>query len=188
MSRNTKLLAGCVGILLLCVCACGITFVAAPTVLFGLLGSSGAGVSEDPTKARQVATAMADYTLPPGYIERASADFLVAKLVVITSANDDGMAIVMGQAAGMSRADLEKTMRDQLSQRAEIQMRQVGTEQVTIKGKPAQMNLYESAGGEGVRQGVVGFDGKNGQVVLMFFGQEGTWDQQAITRFLASIR
>ncbi|MBI5878641.1 MAG: hypothetical protein HZB53_13410 [Chloroflexi bacterium] len=191
MSRNMKLFLGCGCLLVvMCACACIAVFVGGPMML-------ASAFSSDTAKARQVGAQIADYKLPAGLSEQLSMDLVVVKMVVIARLDSSGPTppmYMMMQAQGMDRDQIEQQMKQaiqqQLQNNADIQFTQVGTQQVTIKGKPSTMTIYEGRSNDAglVRQAVVSFEGKGGTVVLMILDSTATWNQAEINGFLGSIR
>jgi hypothetical protein len=183
-----KLLLGCGCLLVLCACACVAAFVGGPLMLASAFNT-------DSAKARQTGAQIADYILPAGYSEQFSLDLSVVKMVVIGPAGNSDAFYVMMQAPGVGRDQIEAQMRQIMQQQnrntGDVQYRQVGTQAVTIKGKPATMTIFEgtnSDSGELIRQGIVSFDGKGGTVVLMVVSPANAWNEAQINQFLASIR
>ncbi len=187
MSRNMKLVLGCGCLVLLCACACVGVFIGGPIML-------ASSFSADSAKARQTGAQIADYTLPAGYSEQFSMDLFVVKMVVIGRADNGGTYYFMMQAPGMSRDQIEAQMRQAVQQQfkntGDVQFTQVGTQAVTIKGKPATLTIFEGKNSDGdlIRQAIASFDGKGGTVVFMALGPANEWDTAQITQFLSSIR
>jgi hypothetical protein len=183
-----KLVLGCGCLLVLCACACVAAFIGGPLML-------ASSFNMDSAKAKQTGAQMADYSLPAGFSEQVSFDFSVVKMVVIGEGDNGGTFFVMMQAPGLGRDQIEAQMRQAFEQQnrnaGNVQYKQVGTQTVTIKGKPAVMTIFEgtnSGTGELMRQGIVSFDGKGGTVVLMIVSPANQWDAGPTSQFLGSIR
>ncbi len=189
MSRNAKIALIVIGSLaVVCVAVCAAGFFLLPTLARNL-------VSDNPANAKQVASEIADYTLPPGYAERMGMNFLVYKMVMIAPEQDasSGMFIMlMGtQAAGVDQADMERQMQQSFQQqfgRNGSRMEVVGQERVTIRGKETTITIAESDASPKMRQAIGAFEGKNGLVVVMLMGSANDWDDGLMREFLSSIR
>jgi len=66
----------------------------------------------------------------------------------------------------------------------------VGTQQMTVRGQPTTLRLFEGTdeNGRKIRQVVCGFSGKSGDLLMAMVASQDTWDQAMVDRFLQSIR
>jgi hypothetical protein len=192
MSRNTKLILGVLGtIVLLGVCAC--------VLMLFALREAGEVVSEsvkiDPTEAVALAADIADFELPPGYELGAMDFFGFYKAVIASSESSDKPVIALVQMP--SEAEIEQ---EEFKQAVERQLAREGYEQLTwepvdeitsqIRGEEVNFIVYQGSdeSGGSFRRIYSGFPGKDGLVFLMIMGPTDGWDQAEVEAFIRSIR
>lgn len=144
----------------------------------------------------QAAHRFVDYDLPPNYQELtvlAWQDQYVA--VIIAHRERPGDMIFMG---GVTEGIIdveewriryeESLSREMADRRYDTQL--TGTQQVTIRGQPTTLRLFEGTdeSGRRVRQVVCAFSGKSGDMLLGIVAGRDTWDQSMVDSFLQSIR
>jgi hypothetical protein len=80
-------------------------------------------------------------------------------------------------------------MQNRREENFELEMREVGETNVTIRGQEVSLTVSEgnNRDGDPYRSMVGMFDGADGQVLLTISGRTSNWDQAAIDAFLASI-
>lgn len=196
MSRGVKITLVVVAVLLALCCVGG---VAAFLIGGRLLGQAAQqAFVEDPEQAAQIGHEIADYVLPPGYHEMGAMNALIFKMVFIgpQSRSSDMMIFALMQypiGSDVDQEEMQRQMRqavEQQSRRRNMQMRVVGTRQVTIKGQPVTLVISEGSSSEGqmFRQVWGMFPGKGGTAMIMAMGAQDSWDQAALDKFLASIK
>ncbi len=192
MSRNTKIVIGIAGSLLL-LCAC------AGFIALGALGSLGMtvarNVSTSPVKVQELAGNIADFQLPANY--SAEASFALGGYSFVSYAPGDGHShIQMVQAPASVQVD--QTTLEQYAQQANpnvrrdrySQVRTVGQTQATIRGQTVTLVISEGTNrdGELYRTMTGVFQGKGGPTLLSVESPVSTWDQAEVDSFIASIR
>lgn len=178
------------GALLFCLCA-----VATTVFLFGRIGKRvEQGMKTDPVGAAEAGHAIADYTLPPGYQEEMSMDFLLYTMVFIDDESSDSLSgdqplIVLAQfRAGANQQQIRQAMEQQGGQRG-FSMKIVDTKKMTIRGKEVEVVTLEGSDelGNTMRQVITTFPGKSGNAMLMIMGDPKNWDKEEIDAFIESI-
>jgi hypothetical protein len=201
MSRNTKIILGIVGgLILLCICA----------VVGGLVALRYGGeaiarnlTTDDPAAAAAAAGEMVDYTLPAGYQEQASVNILVGQMVMIhdgTNLEDtSGRPVILFLQLSIPsgtvdpdqmRAQMQQSMRQSM-QRNDFELQLVDQQDTTIRGQDVTLFIYEGENGDGLRIRQVMsdmFEGKSGSLFLLMTGAVDAWDQAEIDAFISSIR
>ena len=200
MSKNTKIVIGIViGIVVLCFCIC--------IGIWGAFLITGKAISEstlveNSDEAQTLAHNIVDYDLPPGYRELGAFDIGIFKMVIINGEGTDTynvsspviiiaeipISLVMGEEEMIRQiqSNMEKSMGNQ-----RFEMVLVDEKPVTIRGQEVTLFTYEGTSDRGtaMKQVVTSiFDGKNGSVMLMIFGEEAGWDQAEVDAFINSIR
>ncbi len=194
MSRNTKIVLLIVSSLLLscaCVCLAGILMV--PRMMSGV--ASGLQTPENrASQAHQVGAQIADYVLPPGYIEEMGMDLFFEKILMLGPADEYGPAIMLLQmnVPTASREQLEEQMRQAFASQYSGGgiYEPAGEHTVTVKGQPLILTVSETddSGGYKMRHAQGIFQGKGGIVMVMVMGDVEEWDWKLIDDFLTSIR
>jgi hypothetical protein len=198
MNRNTK----------------QILIILAAAVVFCIVGGAaalgGAGlifnqfqdnVSSDPEKVRQMANGFMNYQLPDGYSEQMGMDFIIYKMVLISSSLDDiGNKPVVKPIIFVAHFESDELSAEQMTEQMQksveqqsgssgLKLKVVDTRDVTINGNEAVLTVSEgsTAGGTAVRQWVSAFPGKTGFIIVMIQGPIESWDDAIFDEFLASI-
>lgn len=187
MSRNAKIALIVVGALaVICLGICGVGYFALQRI-----GTNFA----NPASAKQVGSEIADYTLPPGYTEKAGMNLLVYKMVMIAPEEQTGRGMFImllgAQAAGVNQEQMERQMQQSFQQQygqQDSRMQVIGQEHYTIRGKETTFTIAESDASPKMRQAIGVFDGKNGFVMVMGMGAASQWDDSVLREFLSSIR
>jgi hypothetical protein len=191
VSNTRKWLIG-IGIVgILCVIACG--------VMFLLLRQAGSQIAQsiktDPTGVAQVSARIADFDLPPNYVQAAGASILIYDFVMYEPADHiPGMTIMLMQfktGTAYSTQQMQQALERQSGQSSGT-MKVVSSYKTTIRGQPSTVVIEESTSnyqaGFVLRQLETTFQGKGGTVMLMMTGETDTWDQSLADKFIASIR
>lgn len=195
MSRNTK---NILTILIVALVFCIIGVVAAIGGVGLVADKLKANVASDPAKVKEMANGFVNYELPAGYAETMGFNFLVYKMVLISS---DGSAastkpIIFLANFESSQGMTPEEMTTQMQKSIEQQNGQKGanfkvteTRTVTIDGKEESLVVSEGDGSNGrtVRQWVTTFPGKTGLVIVMIQGSTSEWDDALYNEFLSSL-
>jgi hypothetical protein len=182
-----------VGVILgFCVC------VAVVVVLAGgaLLNKAKDLIITDPAQVKSIAGEIADYKLPPGYVEQMGMDFGVSRFVVIMNDSPDVDPIIMlmgfdasGTSAEQMQEQLQRTLEQQTGSSG-ITWDKTEERQMTIRGQDVKVVVRDGHDGAGnlVRQLAATFEGKTDQALVMIQGRVDHWDEEMINDFLASIQ
>ncbi|MBN1538452.1 MAG: hypothetical protein JW908_17080 [Anaerolineales bacterium] len=200
MSKNTKIILGVVGgIIILCMCVCVGSWAA---LKIGGTSLAETMAKDDPAEAAEIAHAMLDYTLPPGYQEKIALNFFAIKMVLIYPSNADlnnasQMVIMMAEFPSGLIAS-EENMRNELQQQMNQKMgnRNWKMELIDeipriIRGQEVTLLVFEGVdeNGKAMKQIMsTTFEGKSGKIMLWMAGSKAGWDQPAVDRFINSIR
>ena len=190
MSRNAKIALGIVGAVLLLCCVGAVA-----TTLLGrfVLNRS---IATEPEKAAQIGDEIADYDVPAGYSERLAMSLGTIEWVAIApDTGTTGATIMLMQFLSnlsdpeQMRRQMEQSLEQQSSNR-NIEMVEVGQEEVTIKGETVTLIIREGTdeNGNTLRQVSGVSTGKKGPAMIMIMGDTDRWDQDAVDEFINSIR
>ena len=189
MSRNAKIVVIIVGTVVAMCCMYGVASILLAPKFFEN------SFAQNPQKAREVASQIADYKLPMSYSEGFSMDLFTTKMVMIAGPSSRGLTFMFMQFAtpGASREQLEAQMRQSFQQQFQTgtgTMTQVGTQEVIIKGQRVTFTIFESTASSDrlrIRQETGVFPGKGGTAMLMISGLTSEWDDGLVGDFLNSI-
>ncbi len=177
---------------LLCCCA-----VIVAVLVFRQMGKTiQEGVKTDPASASKAAHEIVDYTLPDGYQEQMTMNFMIYTFVMITPTSDvtNEPIIMLAQfQAGVDEKQMEQQIRQSFEQQSgrngmTLELKEV--KKMTIRGEERQVAIYEGtdSNGTSMRQLVASFPGKNGTAMLIVMGSPSNWDSDKIDKFIESIQ
>jgi len=192
MSTNTKRLLIIMGI------AAVFCLVAVAAAIGGaslLVNRFKDSVVTDPAKIQQMAHEFVNYELPPDYEEQMGMDFMVYKMILITSPEPTSKPMIFlaqFQAENSTPEQMAEQMRqsvEQQSGRNGLKLKVVETRNVTINGKETLLTVSEGPDktGAGFRQWMTACPAKSGMIILLIQGDVDGWDDAALESFLASI-
>jgi len=186
VSRNTKIvlvILATVGISCAVLCVAGVLI--APRL------AENAFV-QDPVRAKQIGTQIAEYALPSGYQELMGMDVLTTQMVVVAPRNQRGVSLILMQikTSNVSRAQMEQQMQQAMQRQFQGgTFQQVSEEPVTIKGQSTVLTVSESQSARGtMRQATGVFSAKSGLGMIMAMGLASEWNWQLVKDFCATIR
>ncbi len=145
--------------------------------------------------AARAARQMADYELPPDYLETKVLSVQGRDYAVIMAHRERPgdmiyMETVTEGIIGNDewRARYETRLAQEMGA-GRYNTKTTGTQQMTIRGQPVAVRILEGVDEKGrkVRQAVCAFSGKSGDVLLGIVAGQETWDQAMVERFLQSI-
>ncbi len=194
MSRNTKIVLGIVAVLLvLCICLCGISFIA--------LQSAGQflqqAVVTDATQVASTGADIAEYEVPAGYDEQFGMSLFGFSLVGFSTGQGENAGLIMlmqfPEFAGLSQEEMEQQLRQSIQQQTDmgdLQLEPVDQLTRTIRDQEVALTVSEGTTSEGerVRQITGVFQGRGGPTLLMVLGPVDGWDQAGVDAFISSIR
>jgi hypothetical protein len=195
MSRNTK---NILTVLIVALVFCIIGVVAAIGGVGLVADKLKANVASDPAKVKEMANAFVSYELPAGYSETMGFNFLVYKMVLISSSESAASTkpIIFlanfDSSQNMSPEEMTSQMQKSLEQQSGQKgsnFKVVETRTVTIDGKDESLAVSEGDGSNGktMRQWVTSFPGKTGIVIVMIQGYTSDWDDALYNEFLSSL-
>lgn len=152
----------------------------------------------DPVQADEVARALLDFDLPPGYQpekvmklkEEASAD----AVILASQAHPSDMIFIGRTPDGILANEDWRTKYEERGARAIADQlydtETISTTTTTIRGQPVTLRLLEGTdqNGQSVKQLACMFQGKSGEILLVIVAGQTTWDQAMVDHFLNSIR
>jgi len=195
MSRNTKIVLGVIGgILVACCLLVAVAVIFLPNLAENFLEQS---FTEDPAQAEEVAQSIVDYELPAGFDEEGAMSFFGIQTVFISSENNaESMIMLMEFPEGM--AGNEEQMREQMEEAFASQIGAgnydvefVESREATINDEPATLGVYEGSDDQGneVRQIIGVFESKSGNTaMMMIFGTLRNWDNNDFDDFIDSLQ
>ncbi len=196
MSRNTKIVVGIVGgLVVLCCISVGIIAYLLPRFAEDFVENN---VTDDADRASEVGQSMLDYELPASLEEEGAMSVLGMTWVIIAPQSGGGSSAIMLMEFPESLAGDEDAMQDQMNDafsqqtgQQGTQMEFVGTEEVVINDNKTVLTTFEGDDGNGtaVRQITGVFETKEGNTgMLMVFGGIDDWETGGAEEFLNSIR
>jgi hypothetical protein len=179
------------GVLVLCLCA---GFFA-----FYVLGVAGVAIARNvvtsPSEVADIASGIAEYTLPPGYDEEFGMRFLGFSLVAYATADEHSHLMLMQfpPTTRIDQIEMERQLREATRDRSrfwDTDMRTIERRQVAIRGQEVTLTVSEGTNHEGdVYRAISGvFQGKGGPTLLVMSEPRSQWDEAAVSAFIASIR
>lgn len=150
----------------------------------------------DPAQAAKIGHQIVEYALPPGYREQHATSAYGYKMVMIGAGADitHAMMITLMEFPtwmGMGREGSPGQIEQVDEEESELNLGTVTTQTVTIRDRPVTLHVSESAeqGDLDYRQVWCSFPGRGSSTVMvMVGGTQDAWDQEALERFLASIK
>ncbi len=191
MSNTKKWVIGIGIVAALCLAACGVL-----SLVFWQAGSQVArSIKTDPTDVAQLGAKIADFDVPPGYVQSTGMSILMYDFVTyMPSENSGGMMIMLMQfraGSSYSSEQMQQVIEEQSGQSG-ASLVVVKSYQTTIRGQKSTVVIEDgtTSGTSGItiRELLTTFPGKNGTVMLMISGPKATWDQALADQFIGSIR
>ena len=191
MSNTRKWLLGIGIVAVLCIAACGVVF-----LVFRQVGTQlGRSFKTDPTGVAQISARIADFDLPPGYVQAGGMSILTYDFVMYAPPdNQQGMMIMLMQfqsGTTFSSQQMQQSLQQQSGQRG-LAMKVVQTYETTIRNQNSTVVIEEGASssepGIVIRELFATFPGNSGTAMVMMMGPKDLWDQSAADQFIASIR
>lgn len=192
MTRNQKIILAVVaGILVMCLIACVVGFLAFQRMGQTVMESA----AQDPQEAAARAEDIADFTPPPGFTAETGIEILGISMVFFNDpAKPDTVIILMQMPITGELTDTTfDSMREAMERQSGRRLRNVQTIEdraVTIRGEPARVVVQEGENSDGrpYRQMLAAFQGEDGLALLTIAGPTTEWDQAAFDQSVESIR
>lgn len=196
MNRNTKIILGIVGGLLL-VCLCGGAVMAG----MGLFAANKAvdfaaqNMTNDPQKIADLGGKIAAFDAPEGFTGDFGMDLMGMTLVGYTGSDGNShlFLIQFPASANLTAEEMERqlnqAMQSQQTGYSNQNLKVIENREVTVKGQKTTANIAEGSGNGGAfRQLSVAFQGNGGPALLVYNVPVDSWDDAAIDDLLASIQ
>ena len=186
MTRNTKWILGILaGVLLTCVCACGVGVFA-----FGRFAST--AVVEDVTAVRNMRAEIADYALPAGFDEGTGMNMLIVKMLIHQRVSDRSMLMMMALPTAGDPEQMQRSFAQGMQRGNAQNVRWESSRSVPLTVAGKRVDAIEQIGvldgGQRVKALTFGFQGGKGLGACLLMVPEGSWTQAEIDAFVASIR
>ncbi len=189
MSESKKMLIGFSVIAMICICVMGVTYFS-----FRRMGEKMETIANgDPATVAKVQKRIANFDVPEGY-KPVGMSFLGYDMInLIPEHSSSSATITMIQYNGLISDQAQ--MEQQLHQMAEQQSGMPGgsstvveTYEETIRGETVEVTVTETSfEGVTIRQWMTLFEGNKGPTLLMIQDTVGSWDDQFVDDFIASI-
>jgi hypothetical protein len=183
------------GLVLGAVLTCALVAVLGLTLFRSTVVAALSSVQAQPGEADRVAQAIADITVPEGYIDAVAVQF--ADFDVAGYDGPDGHShIYLFQLPPnwhVDQAELERQLEssmEELGVSYGLDMQVIAQDPVTIRGQATTLVVSEgdNGAGERIRSANAAFQGKEGQALLSFSGLAANWDAPMIEAFIASMK
>ena len=195
MNRNTKILLGVIGgLLILCCIIGGITMAVLPMITERTIGEA---FMDDPEQVAAVGQSIVSYELPSGYEEQMAMDLFGFNMVMIASA-DEEMLIMLMELPDVGHMPDEEELRQQMGDAFASQgggsaqnLTLVDTEEVVINDQRVTLATYEGTDerGQEIRQVVTAFLTQRGSTAaIMIMGATAEWNEEDVDAFIRSLR
>jgi hypothetical protein len=194
MSKTTKTILIILGIIILCCCVVG-----AGGFIFLRNFAANLNIDNylvtDPLQIEQAASEIARYDLPAGYEEAYSMDLFGFMQGVFITNENKGMLISMIQLNSSIASSMEgyeeqfqQSFLEQY-QMENVDLQLVDQRTVTIRGEDTTVQVFEGSGTDGMDyiQWLTTFEGNNGTVIVVIFGNASHWNDAEVESFLNSI-
>lgn len=150
----------------------------------------------NPQLAVEKAQTLIDYDLPDGYQEQLVLMIQEAPRAVIISHRDrpGDMIALIPIPSGIIGNESWRTNYEESNSRFvgkyRYQTHTLGNERITVREQIVNLRTLEGTDQNGVaiRQQVCLFQGKTGELMLIFVASQPTWDQELVDTFILSVR
>ena len=198
MDKTTKTVLIVLGSLL-ALCACGAAVVFGTGIWsFGkLVQFADSSTTEDPREVAQIASAIADFSLPEGYTTQYGIKIATFSMVQYMTRDEENYIFLTQFPAGTSinpdemMRQIRENSRNPNSPWYKTDTDLVEQKPVTIRGEETTLSISEGTNDRGVmyRLANAKFDGNGeGPALLMIVGPADQWDETMVEDFISSIR
>ena len=150
----------------------------------------------NPQLAVETAHAIIDYALPDEYEEQQVLMIQdVPRAVIISHRDRPGDLIAfLPIPSGIIENDSWRTKYEESNSRYvgkyRYETQTIENHSITVRGQAANLRTLQGIdqNGAAIRQQVCLFEGKTGDLLLIFVSSENTWDQEMVDSFIQSIR
>ena len=198
MDKTTKTILIVIGSLLV-LCACTVAILAG-TGLWGFgkfVQFADRSTTEDPQEVAQIASEIADFTIPEGFTTQYGLKISSLSMVQYTTRSEDTYIFLTQFPAGISinpdemMRQIKDNIRNPQSPWYNTDMQLVEQKPVTIGGEETTLSFSQGTSDQGVPYHMVNakFRGKGpGPSLLVIVGPADQWDTKMVEDFIASIQ
>jgi hypothetical protein len=184
---------------LLALCACGAAVVFGTGIWsFGkLVQFADQSTTEDPREVAQVASEIADFSVPEEYTTQYSIKIATFSMVQYTTRDENNYIFLTQFPAGTSinpdemMRQIRENSRNPNSPWYNVDTQLVEQKQVNIRGEATTLSISEGTSDQGelYRMATTEFQGNGaGPALLMIVGPADQWDETMVEEFIASIQ
>ena len=198
MDKTTKTILIVIGSILV-LCACTVAILAG-TGLWGFgkfVQFADRSTSEDPQEVAQIASEIADFTIPEGFTTQYGLKISSISMVQYTTRNQETYIFLTQFPAGISinpdemMRQIKDNARNPNSPWYNTDMQLVEQKPITIRGEETTLSFSQGTSDQGVAYHMVNakFQGKGpGPSLLVIVGPADQWDTKMVEEFIASIQ
>ena len=168
-------------------------FTAIAIILLGILSACGTvEATNDSEHVAELASKIADFELPEGYISEFSAEMAGYTLVTYKGTSDPSHLYLIQSQKEADGEELER-MLTQLapgSRDSDTRMTVIENRPVIVRGQEVTLIISDGVNHEGdpYRQATVAFQGKGGPALVVLSDSLDLWNDETVEAFLASIQ
>lgn len=168
-------------------------FTAIAIILVAILSACGTvEATNDSEHVAKLASKIADFELPKGYVSEFSAEMAGYTLATYKGTSAPSHLYLIQSEKETDGEELER-MLTQLapgSSNPDTRMTVIENRPVTVRGQEVTLVISDGVNHEGdsYRQAVVAFEGKGGPALLVFSESLDLWNDETVGAFLASIQ
>lgn len=198
MDKTTKTVLIILGsVLVLCACGAAVVFGTGIWSFGRLVQFADQSTTEDPREVAQVASEIADFSVPEEYTTQYGIKIATFSMVQYTTRDENNYIFLTQFPSGTSinpdemMRQIRENSRNPNSPWYKADTTLVEQKPVTIRGEETTLSISEGTNDQGVmyRLANAKFDGNGeGPALLMIVGPADQWDEGMVEDFIASIR
>ena len=198
MDKTTKTVLIILGsLLVLCACGAAVVFGTGLWSFTKVVQFADQSTTEDPQEVAQIASEIADFSLPEGYTTQYGIKISNFSMVQYTTRNEDNYIFLTQFPAGTSinpdemMRQIRDNSRNPNSSWYNTDTHLVEQKPTTIRGEETTLSINEGTNDQGelYRLANVKFQGNGeGPALLMIVGPADQWDETMVEDFISSIR
>lgn len=161
--------------------------------LLALLSACGTvELTNDSQHAAKLASKIADFDVPEGYVSEFSAEMSGYTLATYKGTTDPSHLYLIQSEKEADGAELERMLTELApgSSNPDTRMTVVENRPVSVRGQDVTMIISDGTNHEGAayRQATVAFEGKGGPALIVLSESLELWNDEVVAAFLASIQ
>ncbi len=183
-NRNKLILAGVLGLIVLCFATCAAGYFVFQRSILNTF-------KIDPAQAKDLARQITDYDLPVGYQEAMGSSTFGITMATLSDKNADNMIwLVQTQANRLPDAESFLSSGMKYEQNNPITWKSADVKVFTIRGEKSSITQYDGTAKDGKQyhSWAGKFKAKGGSGLLVIVGPDETWDETAAEAFIRSMR